>query len=62
MCGSLHSSLGVELSSVLPRWRDGRKTRNVISTKRPYQLNGVLATIGANGLATSLKPIRQIIA
>lgn len=61
MCGSLHSSLGVELDSVLPRWRDGRTTRNVLSQKRPYQLNGVLAEIDRHGLATKITPIRQII-
>ncbi|MEO8785113.1 MAG: TIGR00282 family metallophosphoesterase [Candidatus Saccharimonadales bacterium] len=61
MCGSLHSSLGVELDSVIPRWRDGRITRNMLSNKRPYQLNGLLADINDDGLATSVLPIRQII-
>ena len=32
MCGSLDSSLGVSFDSVIPRWRDGAQTRNVLET------------------------------
>ena len=61
MCGALNSSLGVELSSVIPRWRDGTKTRNTLSIDPPFQLNGVLATINESGLADSIQSIREII-
>ena len=32
MCGALDASLGVTYDSVLPRWRDGTATRNVLET------------------------------
>src|SRR5215475_6840003 len=35
MCGVLDSSLGVTFDSVIPRWRDGTVTRNVLETKGP---------------------------
>lgn len=60
MCGTLNSSLGVELSSVIPRWHDGAKTPNMLSIKPPFQLNGVLVEV-ANGLAKSVKTIRQMV-
>lgn len=62
MCGVLHASLGVSLESVIPRWRDGIKTRNILSFDKPWQLNGVIATIDPKtGLASSIEPVRQIL-
>lgn len=61
MCGSLHSSLGVELDIVIPRWRDGKVNRNILATKRPYQFNAVLIKTNEKGLADSIKHIQQII-
>lgn len=61
MCGVLHASLGVSLESVIPRWHDDVKTRNVLSNDKPWQLNGVIVELGKNGLATAIEPIRQII-
>lgn len=62
MCGSLHSSLGVELESVVPRWRDGRQTRNRLSTAKPWQWNAALADIDeTNGRARSIEHIQRII-
>lgn len=62
MCGILHASLGVQFASVIPRWRDGAKTRNEIETKGPLQLNGVVADIDEQtGLATSITQVRKIV-
>lgn len=61
MCGALNSSLGVTYSSIIPRWRDGKQTRNTIEIKAPWQLNGLLATIDEqSGLATSAVHVRRI--
>ena len=62
MCGSLDSSLGVKLDSVLPRWRDGIHTRNVLETEGQMQFNAVLIeTDTITNRAKSITQIRQII-
>lgn len=62
MCGSLHSSLGVSLGVVIPRWRDGKITKNELSTARPWQFNAVVVDIDIHtGLATSIERIQEII-
>lgn len=61
MSGSLHSSLGVTLDSVVPRWRDEKMTKNEIALKRPYQFNAALVSIDDDsGLATSIEHIQII--
>lgn len=60
MCGALDASLGVTFDSVLPRWRDGRVTRNILETAGAMQFNAVLIKTGAEGLAESIKPIRRV--
>ncbi len=61
MCGSLHSSLGVTLDSVVPRWRDGKLTKNELATEHPYQFNAVLVDIDeSSGLARSIEHIQII--
>ncbi|HXE09988.1 MAG TPA: TIGR00282 family metallophosphoesterase [Verrucomicrobiae bacterium] len=60
MCGVLEASLGVTFASVLPRWRDGKPTRNVLETEGPMQFNAVLADIGPEGMANSMERIRSI--
>lgn len=60
MCGTLNASLGVKFDSVIPRWRDGRKTPNILETEGPRQFNAVLIQADADGLAESIKSIRQI--
>ncbi len=42
MCGSLNSSLGVKLDSIIPRWRDGTRTVNELETEGVMQFNAVL--------------------
>lgn len=62
MCGSLHSSLGVTFDSVVPRWRDGKITKNELSTDKPYQFNAVVVDIDEEtNLARSVEHIQQII-
>lgn len=59
MCGALNSSLGVTYESVIPRWRDGRQTRNVLVAEGPMQFNSVLVRVNENGLADSIQQIQK---
>jgi metallophosphoesterase (TIGR00282 family) len=62
MCGTLHSSLGVKLSAIIPRWRDGEKNVNNIDSKPPFQFNAVLIDIDEKtGLARSIERVQKII-
>jgi len=60
MCGVLNASLGIRFASVMPRWRDGIKTRNVLETDGPRQFNAVLIESNDEGLADSIEPIQEI--
>lgn len=62
MCGSLDSSLGVTLESVIPRWRDEIQTRNILETNGAQQFNALLIEIDAKtSLAHTVEYIRRII-
>jgi metallophosphoesterase (TIGR00282 family) len=58
MCGVLNASLGIKFESVVPRWRDGRQTRNELETAGPRQFNAVLIKANDQGLADSIEPIK----
>lgn len=61
MCGSLDSSLGVSYDSLIPRWRDGRQTRNVLETKGRMQFNALLIDIDPHtALARRVTAIREV--
>lgn len=60
MCGSLDSSLGISLSAVIPRWRDGMRTSNTLETAGRMQFNAVLVTTNANGKPEAVEPIQKI--
>jgi metallophosphoesterase (TIGR00282 family) len=61
MCGVLNSSLGVVYDSIVPRWHDGVQTRNVLETKPPLQINGLIADISEQtGLAEHAESLRRI--
>jgi metallophosphoesterase (TIGR00282 family) len=60
MCGTLNSSLGVTYESIIPRWKSGKQTKNVLATDSPYQFNALLVSINAAGLAESAEAIQQI--
>jgi metallophosphoesterase (TIGR00282 family) len=61
MCGTLDSSLGVTYDSILPRWRDGHPTKNLLATEPPYQFNAVLVEIDDDGLAKSAEHVQKIL-
>jgi len=61
MCGSLDSSLGVRFDSLIPRWRDGKVTRNELETQGRMQFNALfIVSDDATGLARSAHPIQEI--
>lgn len=61
MCGSLDSSLGVTFESVLPRWREGLQTRNVLATGGRSQFNALLVEVDeTTGRAVQAESIRQV--
>lgn len=61
MCGALNASLGVKYDSVVPRWRDGTQTRNVLEENGQKQFNAVLVESNEHGLANSITYIRGIL-
>jgi calcineurin-like phosphoesterase len=61
MCGSLNSSLGIELSSTIPRWYDGSASKKVMAEDRPYQLNGLLVKNTTATGAEAVQVIRKIV-
>lgn len=62
MCGVLNASLGITFDSVVPRWRDGKQTRNTMATDGPMQLNGIVATIDeSTHLAHAATAINEVI-
>lgn len=61
MCGSLDSSLGVSFASLIPRWRDGKITKNELETEGRMQLNGLLVRVdNQTGLAARAEAIQII--
>ena len=61
MCGSLDSSLGVTFESIIPRWRDGKQTRNELESKGRTQFCAVLVEVDElTGEARSIRQIRQV--
>lgn len=62
MCGTLDSSLGVKFSSVIPRWRDDKQTRNELETAGSTQFNAALIeTDDQTGLAKSIVQVQKIL-
>jgi hypothetical protein len=60
MCGTLHSSLGVKLESIIPRWQNEVLNRNELETAGPLQFNAVLIeSDDETGLAKSITPINK---
>ncbi|HSX44986.1 MAG TPA: TIGR00282 family metallophosphoesterase [Candidatus Saccharimonadales bacterium] len=63
MCGSLNSSLGVKLETIINRWRDGKVSPNQLETEGPFQFNAVLIkSDDQTMLAKSITHIQKIIA
>ncbi len=61
MCGALDASLGVTFASVIPRWRNGVKTRNILETGGRRQLNALLIKTNDTGLAESAEVVRRVL-
>lgn len=61
MCGVLNASLGVSYGSIIPRWRDGKQTRNILESDGPKQFNALLVDVSQNGLAVYVESIRIIL-
>jgi hypothetical protein len=51
----------VTYDSVIPRWRDGKQTRNVLAGDGPRQFNAVLVKTNEQGLADSIEQIQAVI-
>jgi hypothetical protein len=61
MCGTLDASLGVSYDSVVPRWRDGIQTKNLLETVGRTQFNALSVTIDERtGKAQQIQSIRKI--
>lgn len=61
MCGALNGSLGITLESVVPRWRDGQQTRNVLIDTGATQLNALVVEVDEQtGLALSAEHIQYL--
>ena len=45
MCGTVHSSLGVKIETIVSRWRDGKVNSNLLESAGPLQFNAVLIEI-----------------
>lgn len=61
MCGVLDASLGISFDSVVPRWRDGEKTRNILEARGTRQFNAVLVQTNSAGLADSVERLQVYI-
>ena len=62
MVGTLHSSLGVGLQTIIDRWRDGAENKNDMADNPPYQFNAVLIAIDTKtGQARSIEPVQEIV-
>ena len=61
MVGALDGSLGVELESIIPRWRDGQQTRNMLITDGPTQFNALFVVLDdQTGRAVYVESIRSV--
>ena len=61
MCGALNASLGITFASVIPRWRDGKVTRNELETGGSRQFNALFVQTNAAGLVESAEHIQHIL-
>lgn len=62
MCGTLHSSLGVTIDTIVHRWKTAHPSKNVIEEDGPLQFNAVLIDVDTQtGLSRSIQQIQRII-
>lgn len=61
MCGSLDSSLGVTFDTLIPRWRDGQVTQNILETNGRMQFNALLISVDENThFVSKVMPVQKI--
>jgi 2',3'-cyclic-nucleotide 2'-phosphodiesterase len=60
MCGSLDSSLGINLDVVIYRWRDGLRTPNTLETKGRMQFNAVLVATNTTGTPERIEQVQEV--
>lgn len=62
MCGSLHSSLGVKVETIVDRWRDNKVNRNELETDGPLEFNAVLFEVDTGtGLSASIRLLQDVL-
>jgi 2',3'-cyclic-nucleotide 2'-phosphodiesterase len=60
MCGTMHSSLGVKIETIVSRWRDGKVNANILELSGPLQFNAILIeTDDTTGLTKTITQIQQ---
>ncbi len=62
MVGTINSSLGVKLSSTIPRWRDEVHTKQDMEQDPPFQFNALLARDVTRTSAGSVELIQRTLA
>jgi len=61
MCGTVHTSLGIDMQGAINRWKDPESKRADIVDVPPYQFNAILVDVGEKGLAKKIEQINLIL-
>ena len=59
MVGTLNSSLGIDFSVTIPRWRDGEHTKQDMAEDPPFQFNALLVKGATKTGAASVELIQK---
>lgn len=59
MCGTVHSSLGLEMDGAIERWKTDGKIQHNIVDEPPYQFNAVMVDSDTTGLAKNIESINM---
>jgi 2',3'-cyclic-nucleotide 2'-phosphodiesterase len=62
MCGTLHSSIGVELDVIISRWRDQVVNKNTLDKTYPLQFNAVLLVNATPKGSEKIVQIQKLVA
>lgn len=60
MCGTLHSSLGVEMKNAIKRLKEDKRLEYQIATEPPFQLNAVMVDTDEIGLAKKIEQVQRM--
>lgn len=60
MCGTLDSSLGIKLQTIIDRWYSAVPSRNQLETDGRLQFNALCVQINDQGMAESLEHIQML--